>query len=202
MDLKKKHLKNSSRRRQQISLVMVIFLLPLTCWAQLPEPNADEEDSEPPQTLQKRIINEAFWEYQGGPSSSFLVALEDITSVSIHSYLIEGGTQVLETTVGTSGSLIARFYYIEIPGESTASATLNSASARLKQLTSTAQSRVTGQDQTIWTNVTKSYPTTTHAHTIEYRLHCSSVITAIFDSAKEAWVTGQGARVKVQSRGQ
>jgi hypothetical protein len=45
--------------------------------------------------------------------------------------------------------------------------------------------------------VTKNYPTTTHAHTVEYRLESKAEISKLFDSADRAFRTGQGATIKL-----
>ena len=47
------------------------------------------------------------------PGGTYSVALRSITGVSSHEYLIDGGVRVTEVNIATSGSLLARFYYLE-----------------------------------------------------------------------------------------
>ena len=45
----------------------------------------------------------------------------------------------------------------------------------------------TGQAEDAWKKVLKSYPTTTHQRTIEYRLPTKDAVQKIFDSAESAF---------------
>jgi hypothetical protein len=46
------------------------------------------------------------------------------------------------------------------------------------------------------TKVVKSYPTTTHAHTVEYRLVDRESLNKLFDSIEEAWLNGRAGSFK------
>ena len=47
-----------------------------------------------------------------------------------------------------------------------------------------------GADQ-VWNRVVKSYPTTTHAHTVEYRVESEDQLKQIFASAQRAFESGR-----------
>ncbi len=175
---------------QHIIVLSVFLFLAAAAPAQ---PPAGEEGEG---AASSEVTREPFWQADC-PGGSFLVALKDISSVSRHTYLVEGGARVIEANIGTSGSLIARFYYIEVPGEGSAVATVNRGMERLKQLTEQAQGRVTG-GQSPWQQVIKNYPTTTHAHTVEYRLQSAAAVDAVFADARQAWVQNRGRRITVE----
>ena len=128
------------------------------------------------------------------PGGEYIVRLSAITSVSLHEYIVDGAARVVEVNISTSGSQLARFYHIEpyppkapVPaGQRVLSAIENKAkevSARL-------------ETDDIRANVVKSYPTTTHAHTVEYRLADRESLSKLFNSIEEAWLNGRAGSFK------
>ena len=78
-----------------------------------------------------------------------------------------------EVTVATASSVEARFYYLE-PISANASAPVGgSAMAQVAVLQQRVQDLATthGPVEPVWEKVIKNYPTTTHAHTVEYQSH-------------------------------
>jgi hypothetical protein len=129
------------------------------------------------------------------PGGNYSVALRSVVSVSTHEYLVDGVARVTEVNIDTTGSILARFYYIE---PATPNAPLGIGQATLEktqQLLNEATER-TGQD--VWKKVVKNYPTTTHARTVEYRLTNRDQINTIFSSAEEAFRLNKNTTLKVE----
>ena len=55
-----------------------------------------------------------------------------------------------------------------------------------------------GTNDAPWQKVIKTYPTTTHAHTVEYRLASKSDLQNLRQSLEQAWTTGRGANFKIE----
>jgi hypothetical protein len=128
------------------------------------------------------------------PGGTYEVALRNIVSVSSHEYLVDSVARVTEVNVDTNGSMVVRFYYLEPTKPTTPSGIGQSAIDRAQDLTKEIAGRV-GVEQ-LWQKVVKNYPTTTHAHTIEYRLESKDQLTKLFTSVELAWRTGQPALFK------
>jgi hypothetical protein len=124
------------------------------------------------------------------PGGTYEVVLRSIVSVSTHEYLVDGAVRVTECNIDTAGNTLARFYYIEpnAPAPATpgglGAATVDKAQQLLNQA-----STATGVD--VWKKVVKSYPTTTHAHTVEYRLTSKEQVQQIFQSVENSFRTGK-----------
>jgi hypothetical protein len=121
------------------------------------------------------------------------VAANAIISVSSHSYTVDAGARVTEVNVETTGSLLVRFYYLELPSapiQGLGAATIN----KLQSLGTEAADRSVGD---AWRKVVKNYPSTTHARTVEYRLSASSQLDEIFKSASTAFRTGRAGSLKI-----
>ena len=58
----------------------------------------------------------------------------------------------------------------------------------------------TGQDE-VWKKVMKNYPTTTHSHTIEYRVDSQDDLNKIFASAEQAFRTATPSSYIIQGSG-
>ena len=125
------------------------------------------------------------------------MATRAIISVSRHEYVVDGVARVTEVNVDTQGNMAVRFYYIE---PNTAKAPLGvgqSALDRVSDLAKEAAQRAGGAD--VWKRVIKSYPTTTHAHTIEYRVESDEELKKIFASVQNAFESGRGETLKLSS---
>ncbi len=117
------------------------------------------------------------------PGGSYSVALRAIVSVSSHEYLVDGVARVTEVNIDTVGNALARFYYIE-PTTPNSPIGLGQATIdKAQQLLQEGAAR-TGQD--VWQKVIKNYPTTTHAHTIEYRVADKDTLSRLYTSAESS----------------
>ena len=122
------------------------------------------------------------------------VAVRAITSVSTHEYMVEG-TRVTELNIDSQGQSQVRFYYLEIlPTEAPhgiAQGLLDKANEAVKGATEKAGAG------DVWKKVVKSYPTSTHAHTIEYRLAEKADLMKIFEAADQAFTRQQEVEITV-----
>lgn len=134
------------------------------------------------------------WDATFPGGGEYWVRLDTITSVSIHDYVLDGAVLVTEVNIATAGSELARFYYVEINKPSTpgnvGQSIMNLAEEKGKDLMTRA-----GQDEAI-NRVVKNYPTTTHAHTVEYRLKTKDSLRKLFESVRDAVKNRKSASFK------
>jgi hypothetical protein len=145
---------------------------------------ADDAESEQVDELGLK----GFWEanLQGG---NYLVALNRISSVSRHKYILNGNLVVDEVTIDTVGVALARFYFIKPVTDEMDGNAVTKAADRTRELLDKAANRVTGGVEDM---VVKTYPDTTHAKTIEYRVLSESQLAGLYASARKAWIDGKG----------
>jgi len=119
------------------------------------------------------------------PGGRVAIALRSIIGVSRHEYTVDGAARVTEVNVATTSTLLTRFYYIETLANQTprgiGQSAVNTVVERLEDLTDRA-----GVDA-VWRRVVKSYPTSTHAHTAEYRLESLDQLAKLYQSVDQAW---------------
>jgi hypothetical protein len=160
--------------------------------SQTPDPNAPNQNQQGEQGEQKG--RRGFWEANltGG---NFVVALSRITSVSRHRYVLDAAVIVDEVTVDTEGQSLARFYFIS-PVTTTGP---ESGTAKLaERALEIANKSATDKGSSAQDMVQKKYPLTTHSKTIEYRVMTEAQLTALYQSVKTAWQTGDGRVYKGQ----
>jgi hypothetical protein len=130
------------------------------------------------------------------PGGTYEVALRSIVSVSSCEYLVDGAARVHEVNIDTSGNMAVRFYFLE-PVTTNSPIGLGQATInKVQEIATEASERVSGDE--VWKKVVKNYPTTTHAHTIEYRVDTQGALDAIFTSAEKAFRTGRGEQYTVK----
>lgn len=139
-----------------------------------------------------------FWECET-PTGKFVSRLDQISSVSQHEYLIDGGARVYEVTVATDGPMIARFYYIEPITEGSPLSLGKATIDRLREVANDAGGRA-GMDTE--RDVVKHYPDTTHAKTAEYRLRVKENLDRIYQHIHRVWAEekGRGEKNKITIR--
>jgi hypothetical protein len=119
------------------------------------------------------------------PGGTYEVALRYIVSVSQHEYLVDGVARVTEVNVDTDGSMSVRFYYLEPVTPNSPIGLGQSAINKAQEIAENLAER-TGQEE-VWKKVVKNYPTTTHSHTIEYRLESKDQLDKLYKSASKAF---------------
>lgn len=128
------------------------------------------------------------------PGGTYQVLVSAILSVSTHEYIVDGAARVTEVNLDTAGQFAVRFYYIE-PAVVAGPGGLGAATlGKVQSILSDAADR-SGSD--VWKKVVKSYPTTTHARTIEFRVSSKDSLVKIFTSAANCQATGKPDKVAV-----
>lgn len=135
-----------------------------------------------------------FWQVSL-PGGSYMVALDRISSVSLHQYVLDSSVLVTEVTVDTVGQALTRFYYLApvtdgVSGSGVAKG-ITGVVERGRELVERGAGRV---GTNLHEMVVKQYPTTTHAHTIEYRLLDEGNLRALYESVRKAWESGRGRK--------
>jgi len=123
------------------------------------------------------------------PGGKYTVRLTAITAVSMHEYLVDGAARVTEVNIDTVGTELVRFYFIEPNTPQTPNGIGQSAVDLIKDRAQEALSRGGGDD--VWSKVVKSYPATTHARTVEYRLVTKDSLKKLFASIQDAFLNGK-----------
>jgi hypothetical protein len=125
------------------------------------------------------------------PGGTYIIAQDAINSISSHEYILDATARVTEVNISTSGSMQARFYFIEpfIPQLPVGQAAVDRATDAAAAAAAAASAAV--GDDAIWMKVGKTYPTTTHAGTVEYRLESKEELAKLFQSLERAWSTGR-----------
>lgn len=131
-----------------------------------------------------------FWQasLSGG---QFMVALDRIASVSRHKYLLDGAFVVDEVTVDTVGQALARFYFIRPVSDELSRNPVKNLSDLAEKVVGDVADKA-GVD--VHNMVIKTYPGTTHAKTIEYRLLTEQDLTSLYTSVSTAWESGRGRK--------
>lgn len=128
------------------------------------------------------------------PGGTYEVAVGAIIAVTSHEYVVDAAARVTEVNIDTAGQIMARFYYIE-PSTTSGPGGLGAATLEKVQGLVTKAAERSGTDA--WQKVAKSYPTTTHARTVEYRLASKASLNKIFSNASKAFRTGRGEEMTV-----
>ena len=171
-------------------LYFFLLLAAPVAFAQTANPNpAPPNDDEAPYT-DKLDPHKRFWQ-ASLPGGSYMVALDRIASVSKHEYLLDGNLIITEVNIDTVGSTTLRIYQITPAAEYSNLQGAKRVVERGKDLLDRAGQR-TGSDPN--NMVHKSYPVTTHAKTIEFRVSELGTLDALLGSVRKAWLDGKGRR--------
>jgi hypothetical protein len=109
--------------------------------------------------------------------------------------VLDAAVIVDEVTVDTEGQSLARFYFIT----PVTTAGPESGTAKLaERALEIANKSATDKGSSAQDMVQKKYPLTTHSKTIEYRVMSEAQLTALYQSVKTAWQTGDGRVYKGQ----
>jgi hypothetical protein len=136
-----------------------------------------------------------FWQVSvaGG---DYMVALDRISSISKHTYVIDGGLRVTEVVIDTNGNSLVRFYYIIPVSEDSGSTVGAGLTSRAQELLNKAGERTGVNGNTV---VAKQYPTTTHAKTVEFRISDEGNLNKLYGNIRKAWIKGRGNKFTIKS---
>lgn len=146
-----------------------------------------------PKDTNETAYSRPFW-VASLPGGSYMVALDKITAISTHNYVLDNAIIVTEVIIDTEGASIARFYQISPLADFEAlgiQGLLDDAVDEAADLST----EITGFDPT--TMVQKEYPTTTHAGTVEFRLRKLSQLKSLYKSATGAWERNKGRKFSI-----
>ena len=139
----------------------------------------------------------AFWRCEL-PGGVYTVSLSTISSVSTHEYVVDGAARVTELTIGATGAVVARFYYLQPQVPKSPIGFGQSVIDKVQERTQDVAGRAEGAGvEPFWKKVVKSYPTTTHAHTVEYRLDNPDDIEKLRKSLEAAWRNNSETSIKI-----
>lgn len=127
------------------------------------------------------------------PGGHYMVQLDRISSISRHSYLLDGSVVVDEVTIDALGQALARFYQLRPLTDLASGSGTGAAASRLvdrgRDLIERTAEKFGGKASDM---VVKKYPETTHAKTIEYRIETTEQLARLYASLRRAWETGRG----------
>ena len=176
--------------RKFSALVALVFAVAAAAQSPAPKPSPTPSPAAAPPPSGPSI-----WRCET-PGGIYEVAVRAIVSVSKHEYTADAFSRVVEVNVDTSGNMAVRFYYIEAQTPGTPDGLGQSAIEKAKDLTKQITGRA-GQDDVL-KRAAKNYPTTTHSHTIEYRLQSEDEVNKILASASTALHSGNSATFKLK----
>ena len=125
----------------------------------------------------------------------YLVWLNSISSISKHEYVADTAARVVEVNIATNSSVQARFYFLEPVTKQIDSGVLGASQSALEK----AKAVVTGVAERVAPGstdmrVVKNYPTSTHAHTVEFILETEDELNSLYASLTQAVKTGRGRK--------
>lgn len=133
--------------------------------------------------------NPRFWQcnINGG---EVMVAVDRIGAISKTQYLLDGGLLCTEVTIDTlGGQSLTRIYHVVPATEAVATNAATKIVDRAKEVLDNTSARAGTKLHEL---VQKSYPTTTHAHTVEFRVMQLQDLEALYASLKATWTSGKG----------
>lgn len=130
------------------------------------------------------------------PGGTYTVLNSAMVSVSLHEYVVDGAARVHEVNIDTIGNTLVRYYYIEPIRLQSPIGLGQSAIDKVEELRQEAQTRL-GLDE-VARKVAKSYPTSTHAHTIEYRIDSRENLTKIYEAADRCFRTRTPVNLEIK----
>jgi hypothetical protein len=177
----------------QTKTLLALILALAAGSANLAAQNRDQEERTSDVQQQNR-----FWQASVG-GGHYMVALDRITSVSRHKYVLDGAVIVDEVTVDTVGQSLARFYFIRPITDAGGGTAIGEAASRAVDRARELVDRgaeVAGTE--VHNMVIKKFPETTHARAIEYRLLSEPELSALYNSVRTAWESGRGRKFAVK----
>ncbi len=166
-----------------LSLFAAISLHAQTAPAQAPTGQGGQQ--------QEQTTRDGLWDGRltGG---NYIVRCNSIIALSKHEYISDGIARVVEVNLTLNSAQIVRFYFLEaakVEGGSMVNAgqqALDRARGMAEQAAGRVSSTLTEP------KVVKNYPSSTHAHTIEFVLKEEAKLNSLFNSLERSFRSGQG----------
>ena len=137
-----------------------------------------------------QVTNLRWWVAQFPNGNNYMVRMDKIASASKHEFIANATVRVVEVTVATDSAVVARFYFMEPAGKDSS---LAAVTTPLERAQSTLQDGVSRVSPTLGKqHVVKDYPTTTHAHTVDYVVQQEDTLNSLYASLTAAINQGVG----------
>jgi hypothetical protein len=165
----------------------ILQILLLTGWAAVAAGQTTPAAPTAPATTDS---SPRFWQAAFANGGHYLVKLDRISCASKHEYISDAVARVVEVTIGTDTAVVARFYFLEPVGKDTP---LNAGQVIINRAQDAAQqaaARVSPSAAKL--NVVKNYPTSTHAHTVEFAVQDEASINSLYTSLMTSINTSRG----------
>jgi len=154
-----------------------------------PASNSKTDDSQQPNR---------FWQANVG-GGNYMVAIDRISAISRHKYLLDGAIVVDEVTVDALGQALVRFYFLApLTDVITGNAAGNAASHIVDRARELVEKGAADAGTDVHNMVVKKFPETTHAREIEYRVLSAEELTGLYNSVRTAWETGHGRKFTIK----
>jgi hypothetical protein len=173
-------------------LFSALLAFPISAFAQ-----PGGEPAAPTNTADSLAQNR-FWQASVG-GGHYMVALDRISAISRHRYVLDGAVIVDEVSVDALGQALVRFYYITPITDAVGGSEVANAAKRIADRGRELVDKVGANAGTdVHNMVVKKFPDTTHARSIEYRVMSEQELTALYSSVRTAWETGKGRRFTIK----
>ncbi len=181
-------------KKSVFTMILALFTLSAEVQAQN-EPEPPPADQKPTDDKKPEDVEQPnrFWQ-AGVGGGHYMVALDRISAISRHKYLLDGGIMVDEVTVDALGQALVRFYFIA-PLTDVLKSETGEVISKIVERGREAVERaadIVGTDA--HNMVIKKFPETTHAREIEFRVETAEELGAIYDSVRTAWESGRGRK--------
>jgi hypothetical protein len=170
--------------------ILPLLIASTIALGQAPTP---QQGQQPGQQQPPASTNRPIWRVNL-PGGTYEIVIAAMLGVSSHEYVIDGVARVTEVNVDTTGQMAVRFYAIE-PTVTAGPGGIGAATIGKVQSAMTEAADRAGTDA--WKKVVKSYPTTTHQRTVEYRVGGKDSLNRIFSSASKALRTGKADELSI-----
>ena len=168
--------------------IFVLHLLLASVAIGFSQEGAQADNADPAKEASDERGRKDIWEanLRGG---NYVVKLSGINSVSRHEYVLDGALVVDEVTIDTAGQALAGFYFFEPVSMEVAGSTTGELNRRAMELIEKGAEK-TGTK--VHEMVSKVYPATTHAKSIEYRIFTKSELDRLWQSGRVSGIEGRG----------
>jgi hypothetical protein len=158
------------------------------------DPQAQQQEESSNDNVQDAEDLRRFWQasVSGG---HYMVALDRISNISMQEYLLDGSLVVNEVTIDAGGRALARFYHIAPVTDAIGRDEVARATRRGREMIDRAADTA-GTD--VHNMAQKTYPTTTHAGMLEYRILDREDLDALYSSLRKAWESGKGRKFTIK----
>ena len=134
--------------------------------------------------------NRAYWQASFANGGHYMVRLSNVASASKQVYISDGLARVVEVNIGCDSANVVRFYFLEPVGKDTPIAAAQTIMDRGTDVAKQVAGKVSPSASQL--QVVKNYPTSTHAHTIEFVIQDEATINSLYSSLMSAINTGKG----------